>query len=483
MTNKELFEAFSDIEPELIEKYAPNETLQTGISKLRTKKIIRKALLSAACFIALISIAACAKEAKDYETALEFFCEYNLSTEGMSRKEIKKVYRDIKTQSVTYSDNDENEPYSYLNSVQGYEISQNLNNGTNNYDKDIFDYLFSSDTTDTDGSRYKIRSEEKDDPYLGFSVHEKSFVEKYDGEKLLWSVETSDFVIVNLKIMSDCVIAFGETYTYSSEQQSQAYMMKMTKEGKVLWTKRLDNGFQDEYISSIIENKDGTFSVFSAGDYKDICLSVYDGDGVRKYFKKIDSDRFFIRNVALLSDGYILELEKHYPEEDKKFVILDSSGEITGSFTYTSPEKDYCFTDIIELGDKIYFSAYEVPKNGNELSSVFDYFISNYAWDEADEKTTKLIRDNYTARLLVCDKKEKRPKEFYSIKGALGGALEVNKKGELIWNTDSIKTVKFSPATSAYSFYGTCSVYRYVFGSDGTLLRAEKTKDVSPFYR
>ena len=61
----------------------------------------------AACFILLIAIGfgsyAFVAEAKEYNNAVQFFNDYGLSTEGLTRGEIKAVYRDITTKTFTYS--------------------------------------------------------------------------------------------------------------------------------------------------------------------------------------------------------------------------------------------------------------------------------------------------------------------------------------------------------------------------------------------
>ena len=45
------------------------------------------------------------------------------------------------------------------------------------------------------GVHYKYHSEYKEDESLGLEVHDKSYLEKYDGDNLLWSVSISDFWI------------------------------------------------------------------------------------------------------------------------------------------------------------------------------------------------------------------------------------------------------------------------------------------------
>ena len=77
------------------------QTLEkSGLAAPKAKKrIVKRALLLAATFALLLAVTlgavACAAEQKEYREALNFFEEHNLSTEGLTRGEIKAVYRDI----------------------------------------------------------------------------------------------------------------------------------------------------------------------------------------------------------------------------------------------------------------------------------------------------------------------------------------------------------------------------------------------------
>ncbi|RAZ51439.1 hypothetical protein DK853_46530, partial [Klebsiella oxytoca] len=64
----------------------------------------RKWLALAACLALTVSLAgvAFAAEAREYGAAVAFFDENGLSTEGLSRSDVKAVYRDITSQHFTY---------------------------------------------------------------------------------------------------------------------------------------------------------------------------------------------------------------------------------------------------------------------------------------------------------------------------------------------------------------------------------------------
>lgn len=94
-----------------------------------------------------------------------------------------------------------------------------------------------------------------------------------------------------------------------------------------------------------------------------------------------------------------------------------------------------------------------------------------------------MVREQYTALLLICEPDTGTPQEFYSVKGSLGGALTIDSTGNLLWKTESITTTFFSPATSAYTIGGTCTVFEYSFDKNGSLTSQKKTELVTPYYR
>ena len=94
-----------------------------------------------------------------------------------------------------------------------------------------------------------------------------------------------------------------------------------------------------------------------------------------------------------------------------------------------------------------------------------------------------MVRDNYTAMLLVCDPTRGTPQEFYSVKGSLGGELSLRDSGMLLWDVESITTTFFSPGTSSFTIGGTSYVFRYTFDSVGGLVSQEKTGEVVDYRR
>ena len=76
--------------------------------KVPTRRSLPRPILAVALCLALLlclggGTLAFAAEVKEYNDALVFFDTHGLSTEGLSRGEVKAVYRDITTQSFTFS--------------------------------------------------------------------------------------------------------------------------------------------------------------------------------------------------------------------------------------------------------------------------------------------------------------------------------------------------------------------------------------------
>ncbi len=492
MNNKHLLDIIGEIDDRHIALAAP------AADKPRRKSIwVRWGALAACavfviftCFVAF----AVAAEAKEYKEAVCFFNYYNMSTEGLTRGEIKAVYRDITTKSFAYSKTAEVIRNSIsADSVGGYEIIQE--NPTPEDIENLWNIKNNSGLLadpEQDGIHYKHRAEFKKDANLGFEVHDKSCVEKYDGEALLWSVSISEFLIEDCKAVADGVIVYGNTYRWSSTPASHAYLAKISADGKLLWKQMLDNGFNNEYVAEIVENADGSYAVFSRGDLKYLCFSRYSPDGQRQCFSKTEVGNYGIWNAARFGDGYIVQLFNSMQNETARIVKVDGDGILTDSFSYSGDDEYYTITDMIEFNGKVYLSAYAVPKlsdkdqsagGRHEIDAVLEYLFDNELCEISGEELTPMVRDNYTAILLVCDPNVGTPQEFYSVKGSLGGKLSVSEVDELIWDVESITDTFFSPATSSFGIGGTSYIFRYTFDVDGKLISQEKTGETVIFRR
>lgn len=456
----------------------------------RPKMTWKRCAAIAACLILLLTVGfgtvAFAAEAKAYNEAVQFFDDYDLPTEGLTRSQIKAVYRDIITKSFTYAKTAEViEKGLTEKQVSGYEIQQR--DPTPQELEELWNVNYYQSNQE-----YVHRTEYKMSSDLGFEVMDKSYLEKYDGDTLLWSVGVREFMIQDYSVVSDGVIAHGWTPHWSSAQTDYAWMMKVDKDGNLLWKLKVDNGFKDEYIAEVLENDDGSYAVISRGDLKYFCLSQYSTEGVLTHFQKTEVGNYGIWNAACFGDGYIVQLGSYVTNEHAKIIKVDRLGNITDSFSYGDDESYYYITDMIEFNGSIYLSAYAVPKFPDEdqsaggryeIAAILNYLFDNEIWEISSEELTPMVRDNYTAMLLICEPDGGIPQEFYSVEGSMGGKLSISDSGDLRWDVESITETYFSPMTSAFTIGGSSCVFRYSFNTGGKLISQQETGEVTDFWR
>ena len=438
----------------------------------------------AACLALVVIIGSTAfafvAEAAEYKNAVAFFEENGLSTEGLSRSEVKAVYRDITQKTFSYGKTAE----VIQQAIPGWEIQQH--EPTPEELAALWDKNVWMNSISEKGISYRIDSQYVFDEKRGFEVFEKSILECYQDGKMLWSAEFKDFYINDYAFTKEGTALWGQSVIFSSS----GWIALVDEEGNIAWQRRLDHGFKHEYVASMLANGDGTWAVISRGDTKYICLSCYDADGKELSFHKTEVGNYGIRNAARLGDGYIIQLWNQFSGDTALLYKMDREGILTDSFSYEEDDFDYYITDMAEFGGHVYLSAYAVPKQQDEggrheIAAILDYIFSKEGggWDISAEELTPIVRDNYTAMLLICDPEGGAPKTFYSVKGSLGGDLSVNTSGQLEWNVESITTTFFSPATSSFSIGGNCAVFCYTFDTEGNLTGQTDTGSSVPYRR
>ena len=462
-----------------------NETQNQHASDVQqAHRFAWRAVAACAVLIAVIGSAvfAFAVEAKNYNAAVAFFEENGLSTEGLSRAEVKAVYRDITKKKFSY----EKTADVIRQAVPGWEIQQA--EPTPEELAAIWDKNVWSEPISENGVSYRIDPQYVFDPQKGFEVFDKCVLDCYrDGEKL-WTAEFGEFYVDGYRFTKEGTVVWGQNDVSSSSDRTYGWIALVDGEGNVMWQKRLEHGFGHEYVGAILSNGDGTWAVISRGDLKYLCLSCYSADGKELSFHKTEVGNLGIWNAARLGDGYIVQLGNQTSRDTALLYKMDREGNVTDSFSYEEDDCEYYITDLIEIEGQVYLSAYAVPMQTDEggrheIANVLDYIFSKEAWEIPSEELTPLVRDNYTAVLLLCDPQGGRPKTFYSVEGSLGSKLSVNDSNQLEWNVESVTSTFFSPATSSFSIGGSCKVFRYTFDADGSLMGQTDTGETVPYRR
>lgn len=438
----------------------------------------------AACLSLIIIIGstafAFAAEAKEYSNAVAFFEENGLSMDGLSRSEVKAVYRDITQQKFSYNKTAE----VILQTVPGREIQQH--EPTPEELAALWDKNVWKNSISEKGISYRTDFRYVYDAKRHFNVFEKSILECYQDGVIIWTAEFKDFCVAGYSFTKNSTVIWGGNAVLSHSDTSYGWIALIDSNGTIMWQKRLEHGFKDEYVAYILPNDDGTWAVISRGDLKYICLSCYDSDGKEISFHKTEVGNYGIRNAAKLGDGYIIQLWNRFSGDTALLYKMDREGTLTDSFSYGEDDFDYYIADMVEYEGQVYLSSYAVPKKQDEggrheIAGILDYIKNR--WYIPSEELTPIVRDNYTAMLLICDPEGGAPKTFYSVKGSLGGDLSVNTSGQLEWNVESITTTFFSPITSSFSIGGNCAVFCYTFDAEGNMTGQTDTGEMISYRR
>ena len=471
MNDKDILDCMNNIDADLIEnadKMPP---------KKRHIQTAWKWVALAACLTLFIGsgfgIHAYAVNQREYKEAVAFFEENGLLSDGLSKGEIKAVYRDITAEQFTFGKTAEVLQNSLKAQIPGYEIKQD--DPTPEYVESLWVYKNGyPHLVHPDKPEYKIDIVEKTDPKTGVPQLEKSVIRRYEGDKCLWETDIKEFSAFECRKTSHGPLVWG-TSPSGTGNGSRAAVSLLDNDGKILWLRFLDNGFSDEYIGAAAENADGSIEIFSRGDLKYLCVSRYGADGRCLKTVKHSLPGFYgIKNAARFGNDYMVQLVR---DSQDKIVRITESGEIAGSFCYTSEDVVYYITDMQEFNGNLYISAYTTPKtqeSGWELYPI----VKEHGEDlinMSEKELTGLIRENYHAVLLVCAPDGNKLQEFYSVKGNLGADLHTDKEDRLIWQTENIQSVYYSPATNSFAFGGISDIDEYAFSADGVLESCTKT--------
>ena len=426
-------------------------------------------------------------EAQEYADALAFFQANGLSVEGLTRAEIKAVYKDISTKSFTYSKTGQVIQNSLTQEqIEGFEILQP--DPSPEDVENLWNYK--------QYGGWFVPYEKPKYQWHIYPDFDEYYFEKNEAGETVWTVDLP-FRADRYSEIADGVIAYGVDQYHDENDvlKTDCWMAKIDHSGNLLWVQQVKNGFDREIPHGVLENDDGTYTLFSRGDNEYLCVSIYSAEGERILYRQTHMGQFSIGKVAHYADGYLLQTSTDQKTETLKFIRVDQQGNVTDGFSYYDGEYIYRIQDMMEYGGKVYVSAYTVPMPEtfpelmgepyfglrNEVDQVLDK-IHDYGFQNAP--VAKLLRANYRAVLLVCDPKNGGKLEtFYTVNGSLGKDLILTEDGDLIWETESIVDAVYSPATNAFSIIGQCLVYQYFFHGDGELYSMGKTDRVTGFDR
>ncbi len=474
----------NDLLPEddfFIADAAPDAAKATKMKKSTFARIVA----AAACLVLIFGTGAwtyaAAVEYRDYRTAVEFFNENGLSSEGLTRSEIKAVWRDITTNSFNYSKTAE----VIKNIIPGQKLTID-DTTSDDTEKDRAKETISFGHTVKYGNNEYTYQTVCTKPG---GVFEKCVVNKKTDGKTVWQHDIKYIEPHGIAAVGTNIVVYGVSPT----DYAKALFSVIDENGNEAVSGKYLNsfGFGDEYICSVVDNGDGSFAVISRGDLKHLCMTQFDAKAEKLSCVSTEIGNYGLTDAARLGNWYIVKAI-NYNRNIEKFLKLDAKGNVTGEFTLDSDNSFYRITDILGFGSSVYMSGYAVskPTDGSkfggrtEIDPVLEHLYSmpNRGVGITSEELTPIVRAQYTAILFKCDTDSGAPQEFYSADGSLGGDLSIDANGNLVWSVESIASTRYSLTTSSYKIAGTCNVYNYTFDRSGTLVSHAKT-DKQTVYR
>lgn len=169
-------------------------------------------------------------------------------------------------------------------------------------------------------------------------------------------------------------------------------------------------------------------------------------------------------------DGGYLAVMYTYNENsvERKVVRIEGDGTLTNEYSYSSDGKDYLISSIASFGGKLYISAYIVDLEDIDIEELCRR--EDNGDGISDEEYTEMMKNAYTAVLLVTGPEGGEPQVFYEVKGETSvRPLEV-RDNRLVWTVESIVNAHFTPIYSSRAQEWTVMLVEYHFDEDGNLI-------------
>lgn len=472
----------------------------------------RRVFLVAACIalVAAVLVGCYVAEKAEYDSAVKFFDLNDFDTEGLSRDDIKRVYRDFTTERFDYDKSYELLDNSReVTTVAGADIRimNSVNNDlnlTNGYlwnrasDKGV-SYVYNSDV----GTAYG-----KDDE--GYTYYRDTCIEKFLDGKVVWRADFErDFYIEGYDVRDGKVLVWGDDmYDTKRDLIHTAVALVDDADGTILWEQTLDSSYDFDEYSEAALGDNGRIAVLTIAcnnRFADWDVRVFralneDGKIVTEHEQKMEKI-LYNHLLTSLSDGWLAEIQYEVNGSDTdngvveyqpRLVKFNFDGEIMREWTLTENDNIGEIVSVKEYGGKIWISEQARPNNselyaGDDITDLPD---PDKPFENYTDEWRDRARKEFSSVLIVLDPESAKPEQFFSVGGTMpvgvlgdgnNNDFSVDDDGNLVWHIGRIIRCGDSPYTSSFSIYGITRQYDYTFDSDIHNLRQEKTDQFDSF--
>lgn len=314
---------------------------------------------------------------------------------------------------------------------------------------------------------------------------------KYDNDKKIWSVTFENSLVYGYDFIGDDILVYGDNYCNSSELPEKVWMARLDADGNIIWKKTFENGYDEDLMSVMVDGESIHAIIRVEKDNSRIpwfiTLMEVNGQGEVCNYAVTDIEGGVIDAVKGSDCFYFIFNPGYFSGDTQKVIKLNTDGTYDVILECEIEEKVFDICDIETVNDKLYISVTETAEEDFDRGAYdfYDVNHSNIASDGMsyfDEGQLKTLKDKYTAKLYEFNEVTEKYKEIYEKESALGRGLDVNDKGQLVWNLQTMEKALYSLATSSYTVETVNFEYEYVFDEEGNLISNEKKK-WAVFYR
>ncbi len=443
-------------------------------SRFQLKPIIAvcmAAVLLIGCFSGYTVIT----EAKEYKAAAAFFEEYDLPTEGLTRADIKAIYKDITLKAFSYE-----KTLEILNAFSVETFSVEL--GARNREElenlwDYRNYILRNPLTRQDGIHYEINGTD----FGADGLPTKSIIKRFHGDELLWIRPVDCWIILGL---SSGFVEFAEgTILYATARgniPSYGIVMMFDNTGNILWEKTSEAEPDSDFTAAVLDNDQiaifgHRFKDTGSGRQWYFIYKRYNfqGELLLEHERQLEAYQR-ISTVTLIGDHYLAKRFSH--NDSYQLLSISKQGDFIDKISYAENGKEYLIQDIYTYNGKVYLSAMLSNTDAEIFSKEFQDLLMEYYKDylrddiTAPESYNKRLRDllieRYTAVLLVCDNNG-AVEIAYSAPNARAGSFSVTSNQLLQWQVIRIDDVKpVHPGISSRNVDIVATDFRFIFDTN-----------------
>lgn len=419
-------------------------------------------LAMAALLLVAGGVTVVAQEAKAYNEAIDFFEEYNLSAEGFTRSEVKKIYKDIITESFTYEKTEE----ALANSFEGYEIqAKPLDSEGLKRVWMVCRWLGAGGRTqmsEVDGYEYVVL--EREDDTNGLQQLKDGAVQ--------WSIYPEEINCSDIAPVGDKVAVCGRL---PDDPEYTVRLALFNEDSTLAWVKQYSRPFGFGNVRYPLYCTDETITVIERDFDHSMWILTLDLDGNIVEEERVYRSSGFadFEAVVRIGDDYLFDTgDKLLRQKGNQLEVLEQFG---------NDDWEYHFDGMVEFNGLVYLTGTRMPKHHNRSEGdAYDRFIEEHGKDGlTDEEVSEFFMENHTAMLMICDPETGEPKSFYTIPGASGGKLTVS-GGRLNWEVDRYTEIESIYSESYYLSSGnlakiSADQWQYVFSLYGQIVGEKDT--------